>query len=156
MYKNLKAEMSRYDIKNEDIASKLNITTGTASLKVNGKAKVTLQEAWLIQDLFQNIKKKSLKVAFYHTFFHNLPALGHKKIWQIPIFTAGIPLLSSALMSLTSVFGMGTGVTSLIFSPEMFYALFISFQDSKYTLKNIYMPRRVLYYQICLVKPSAY
>lgn len=52
MYKNLKAEMSRHDIKNEDIASKLNITTSTASLKVNGKAKVTLQEAWLIQDLF--------------------------------------------------------------------------------------------------------
>lgn len=52
MYKNLKAEMSRHDIKNEDIAIKLNITTGTASLKVNGKAKVTLQEAWLIQDLF--------------------------------------------------------------------------------------------------------
>ena len=60
--------------------------------------------------------------------FHILPVFKHKKIWQSPIFTAGIPLLSSALMSLTSVFGMGTGVTSLTFSPEMFYALFFSFK----------------------------
>lgn len=52
MYKNLKAEMSRYNIKNEDIASKLNITPSTASLKVNGKARVLVNEAWLIQDLF--------------------------------------------------------------------------------------------------------
>ena len=52
MYKNLNAEMSRHDIKNKDIATKLNITTSTASLKVNGKAKVTLQQAWSIQDLF--------------------------------------------------------------------------------------------------------
>lgn len=52
MYKNLKAEMSRYNIKNEDIASKLNITLGTASLKINGKARVLVSEVWLIQDLF--------------------------------------------------------------------------------------------------------
>ena len=47
-------------------------------------------------------------------------------------------------MSLTSVFGMGTGVTSFTFSPEMFYALFNNFCYFKYTLKNIYMPRVVL------------
>ncbi len=46
--------------------------------------------------------------------------LGIKKIWQIPIFAGGDPKLSSALMCLTSVFGMGTGVTTSISSPEMF------------------------------------
>lgn len=52
MYKNLKAEMSRYNIKNEDVAKKLNITPSTASLKLNGKTRVLVSEAWLIQDLF--------------------------------------------------------------------------------------------------------
>jgi plasmid maintenance system antidote protein VapI len=66
MYKNLKAEMSRYDIKNEDIASKLNITPSTASLKVNGKAKVTLQEAWSIQDLF--LEKASVNFTLDYLF----------------------------------------------------------------------------------------
>ena len=59
--------------------------------------------------------------------------LGIKKIWQIPILAGGDPQLSSALMCLTSVFGMGTGVTTSISSPEMFCIL--TFQ---YTLKNIY------------------
>lgn len=51
MYKNLKAELVRYDISNGDIANTLGITPGTASLKVNGKAKVSLDEAFMIQDL---------------------------------------------------------------------------------------------------------
>jgi len=66
MYKNLKAEMSRYDIKNEDIASKLNITPSTASLKLNGKSKVALQEAWLIQDLF--LEKASVNFTLEYLF----------------------------------------------------------------------------------------
>ena len=43
----------------------------------------------------------------------------YKKIWRKPIFTGGIPQLSSAMSSLTSVFGMGTGGTSHSSSPEM-------------------------------------
>ncbi len=42
-------------------------------------------------------------------------------MWQILIFTAGIPLLFSALKSLTSVFGMGTGGSSLPSSPLWLY-----------------------------------
>lgn len=66
MYKNLKAEMSRYNIKNEDVASKLNITPSTASLKLNGKAKVTVQEAWSIQDLF--VEKASVNFTLDYLF----------------------------------------------------------------------------------------
>ncbi|MBE6145032.1 MAG: XRE family transcriptional regulator [Firmicutes bacterium] len=51
MYKNLKAELVRSNISNGDIAKKLGITPGTASLKVNGKARVSLDEAFVIQDL---------------------------------------------------------------------------------------------------------
>ena len=36
----------------------------------------------------------------------------HESAWQRPTLTGGNPQLPSALKSLTSVFGMGTGVTS--------------------------------------------
>ena len=51
MYRNLKAELVRHNISNIDIAKKLGITEGTASLKLNGKTKVSLEEAFIIQDL---------------------------------------------------------------------------------------------------------
>ena len=66
MFKNLKAEMSRYNIKNEDIANKLNITPGTASLKINGKARVLVNEAWKIQDLF--LEKASVNFTIDYLF----------------------------------------------------------------------------------------
>ena len=59
MYRNLKAELVRHNISNIDIAKKLGITEGTASLKLNGKTKVSLGEAFIIQDL---INEKSSKV----------------------------------------------------------------------------------------------
>lgn len=59
MFRNLKAELVRHNISNIDIAKKLGITEGTASLKLNGKAKVSLEEAFIIQDL---INEKSSKV----------------------------------------------------------------------------------------------
>ena len=40
--------------------------------------------------------------------------------WQRPTLTGGSPLLPSALKNLTSVFGMGTGVTSSPSSPDVF------------------------------------
>ena len=42
----------------------------------------------------------------------------HIKAWQRPTLTGGDPQLPSALKSLTSVFGMGTGVTSSPSSPD--------------------------------------
>lgn len=51
MYNNLKAELTRYSISNIEVAKKLGITEGTASLKLNGKAIMRLEEAFLIQDL---------------------------------------------------------------------------------------------------------
>jgi hypothetical protein len=41
-----------------------------------------------------------------------------KKAWRCPTLTGGDPQLPSALKSLTSVFGMGTGVTSSPSSPD--------------------------------------
>ena len=40
------------------------------------------------------------------------------KAWRCPTLTGGDPQLLSALKSLTSVFGMGTGVTSSPSSPD--------------------------------------
>lgn len=51
MYNNLKAELTRYNINNIEVAKKLNVTEGTVSLKLNGKAIIRLEEAFLIQDL---------------------------------------------------------------------------------------------------------
>ncbi len=39
--------------------------------------------------------------------------------WQRPTLTGGSPQLPSAQKSLTSVFGMGTGVTSLLSPPNL-------------------------------------
>ena len=39
--------------------------------------------------------------------------------WQRPTLTGGIPQLPSAQKSLTTVFGMGTGVTSLLSPPSL-------------------------------------
>ncbi len=38
--------------------------------------------------------------------------------WQRPTLTGGDPQLPSALKSLTSVFGMGTGVSSSLSPPD--------------------------------------
>ena len=51
MYNNLKAELTRYKISNIEIAERLDITEGTASLKLNGKAVIRLNEAFSIQEL---------------------------------------------------------------------------------------------------------
>ena len=42
---------------------------------------------------------------------------------QRPTLTKGNPSLQSALRSLTSVFGMGTGVTFLPLPPHIFYLI---------------------------------
>ena len=45
--------------------------------------------------------------------------------WQRPTLTGTRPQLPSALESLTSVFGMGTGVTSLPSSPDYYEGIFL-------------------------------
>ena len=45
--------------------------------------------------------------------------------WQRPTLTGGNPQLPSALKSLTSVFGMGTGVTSSPSLPDNIEGLFL-------------------------------
>lgn len=64
MYQNLKAEMTRFNIKNLDIAEKLNIRPGTASLKLNGKAKINLDEAFLIRDLLFEKSDKMFTIEY--------------------------------------------------------------------------------------------
>lgn len=51
MYKNLKAELVRNNITNIDVAKTLGITPGTFSLKLNGKAHISMKQAFAIQDL---------------------------------------------------------------------------------------------------------
>ena len=41
--------------------------------------------------------------------------------WRRSTLAGGVPQLPSTLKSLTSVFGMGTGVTSLPSSPDYFF-----------------------------------
>jgi plasmid maintenance system antidote protein VapI len=62
MYRNLKAELVRHNISNIDIAKRLGITEGTASLKVNGKAKVSLDEAFSIQNLIYEKSGKTIPI----------------------------------------------------------------------------------------------
>ena len=64
MYQNLKAEMTRYDIKSKEIAEKLNIQPSTASLKINGKNKITLDEAFAIQDLLFEVSKVEFSIEY--------------------------------------------------------------------------------------------
>lgn len=51
MYKNLRAELVRNNITNIDVAKTLGITPGTVSLKLNGKAHISMKQAFAIQDL---------------------------------------------------------------------------------------------------------
>ncbi len=44
--------------------------------------------------------------------------------WRRPTLTGGNPQLPSALKSLTSVFGMGTGVTSSLSPPNLMERMF--------------------------------
>ena len=62
MYRNLKAELVRHNISNIDIAKRLGITEGTASLKVNGKSKVSLDEAFSIQNLIYEKSGKTITI----------------------------------------------------------------------------------------------
>jgi len=62
MYRNLKAELVRHNISNIEIAKTLGITEGTVSLKINGKAKISLDEAFLIQDLIYEKSGKKITI----------------------------------------------------------------------------------------------
>lgn len=62
MYKNLKAELVRAEIDNQDLATLLNITPGTASLKVNGKTIITVSEAFAIQKYIYEKTKNMISI----------------------------------------------------------------------------------------------
>src|SRR5690606_23692091 len=66
---------------------------------------------WRMQDL--NLRPLACKASA-------LPAeLILQVVWQRPTLAGAKPQLPSALESLTSVFGMGTGVTSPLSSPDL-------------------------------------
>jgi len=54
MYRNLKAEMVRQDIKPEQIAEALNIKLATARLKINGNVPFRLDECKRVAALFKD------------------------------------------------------------------------------------------------------
>ena len=75
----------------------------------------------------------------------------NKKTGDFLFFQQGNPQVSSALRSLTSVFGMGTGISSLSSSPETFcFSMLFYFS----TLKNIQII--FLLGKTFVVKPSSY
>ena len=45
MYKNIEAEIARNDLTRKEIAETLGLSISTVSLKLNGKASITLNEA---------------------------------------------------------------------------------------------------------------
>lgn len=49
MYNNLEAELKRKKVLRRDLAENLNLTISTVSLKLNGKAPITLEEALAIK-----------------------------------------------------------------------------------------------------------
>ena len=64
MYKNLEAEMTRYEITQKDIAKCINRTEGTTNLKMNGKAKFDVNELFMIRDFIQTKTDKYLSVDY--------------------------------------------------------------------------------------------
>lgn len=50
MYPNVRAEMARHRITGQMLADHVGITAETMSLKLNGKAKLTLSEAFAIKE----------------------------------------------------------------------------------------------------------
>lgn len=62
MYKNLKAELSKNKITNRTVAKTLDVTEGTASLKINGKSIITLNEAFLLQELIEEKTGKFISI----------------------------------------------------------------------------------------------
>lgn len=61
-YANLKAEMARYGIKQQDIARLLNVREATISEKINGKTTFDIDEAFKIKYKF--FPKLSLEYLF--------------------------------------------------------------------------------------------
>lgn len=64
MYKNLEAELTRYSLKQSDVANLLDITTSTANLKLNGKAPLTLKEAYLLKNYINELSKQNFTIEY--------------------------------------------------------------------------------------------
>lgn len=60
----LKEILKLYKIPHKDIAEALNITEGTASLKINGKADFTVAQAKVIKELIKNRTEKDIPIEF--------------------------------------------------------------------------------------------
>ena len=66
MNSNLKATLIKYGIQIKDFAKAINVTESTASLKANGKAIVTTEEAFVIQNMIY--EKTNIKVSIEEIF----------------------------------------------------------------------------------------
>lgn len=65
MYKNLKAEMARHDVKNLDIAKTINKDPRTVTNKITGVTEFTIEETFRIKDTF--FPKLELEYLFEQT-----------------------------------------------------------------------------------------
>lgn len=64
MYRNLNAEMSRFNIKQIDLQELLDVTQGTMSLKLTGKSIITIDEAKKIRDLINSKSEEKLSLDY--------------------------------------------------------------------------------------------
>lgn len=51
-YQNLKAEMKRYGVTQNEIAKFLSMSANNVSLKINGRVPFTIEEAWAVRNEF--------------------------------------------------------------------------------------------------------
>ncbi len=68
MNSNLKATLIKHGIQIKDFAKAIGVTESTASLKANGKAIVTTEEAFIIQKMIY--EKTNTKVSIEEIFNH--------------------------------------------------------------------------------------
>ena len=95
--------------------------------------------SWLTVMRYYQLSYAGISFTFYHFTFNKLKM---KFAWRRPALTKGNPSLQSALRSLTSVFGMGTGVSFLL-SPPHYLIIWVRVAHSKLDLKKIIVPYQV-------------
>lgn len=68
MNSNLKTTLTKYGFKIKDLAERIGVAESTASLKANGKAIITTEEAFMVQDMIY--EKTNIKVSIEEMFNH--------------------------------------------------------------------------------------
>ena len=86
---------------------------------LNKLRKITAPEIFFIEHLLYRSSWQLIYELLFFSSTKRVPIMDTLYVaWRRPTLTGGNPQLPSALRSLTSVFGMGTGVTFSLSSPN--------------------------------------